>query len=55
MQNASFLSPTRIVIGRAAEEQVGELVRQGDTVLIKGSRGMALEDVAERLRGSERN
>ena len=28
MQNASFLSPTRIVIGRAAEEQVGELVRQ---------------------------
>jgi UDP-N-acetylmuramoyl-tripeptide--D-alanyl-D-alanine ligase len=35
---------------RAASELVGGLLRDGDTVLVKGSRGVGLERVLERLR-----
>ncbi len=35
----------------AAAEMVGGLLREGDTVLVKGSRGVGLERVLERLRG----
>ncbi|MGD0455525.1 MAG: UDP-N-acetylmuramoyl-tripeptide--D-alanyl-D-alanine ligase, partial [Solirubrobacteraceae bacterium] len=36
---------------RAAGELLGGLLREGDTVLVKGSRGVGLERVLERLRG----
>jgi UDP-N-acetylmuramoyl-tripeptide--D-alanyl-D-alanine ligase len=36
---------------RAAAELVGTLLREGDTVLVKGSRGVGLERVAEALAG----
>ncbi|HLM86743.1 MAG TPA: UDP-N-acetylmuramoyl-tripeptide--D-alanyl-D-alanine ligase [Solirubrobacteraceae bacterium] len=36
---------------RAAAELVGGLLRDGDAVLVKGSRGVCLEQVVERLRG----
>jgi UDP-N-acetylmuramoyl-tripeptide--D-alanyl-D-alanine ligase len=35
---------------RAASELVGGLLREGDTVLVKGSRGVGLERLLERLR-----
>ena len=34
----------------AAAELVGGLLREGDTVLVKGSRGVGLERLLERLR-----
>ncbi len=39
---------------RAAGELVGGLLREGDTVLVKGSRGVGLERVLEHLRGEAR-
>jgi UDP-N-acetylmuramoyl-tripeptide--D-alanyl-D-alanine ligase len=39
---------------RAAGELVGGLLRDGDTVLVKGSRGVGLERVLESLRGEAR-
>jgi UDP-N-acetylmuramyl pentapeptide synthase len=36
----------------AAAELVGGLVRPGDTVLVKGSRGVGLERVVEELAGT---
>ncbi len=40
---------------RAAAEAVGRIVRDGDLVLVKGSRGMRMETIVERLkaRGKE--
>ncbi len=39
---------------RAAAELLGGLLRDGDTVLVKGSRGVGLEHVIERLGGDAR-
>jgi UDP-N-acetylmuramyl pentapeptide synthase len=36
---------------QAAAELLGGLLREGDTMLVKGSRGVGLERVAETLRG----
>ena len=47
---AAFAGEARAVADAdAAAEALGELLRSGDTVLVKGSRGVALERVAEAL------
>jgi UDP-N-acetylmuramoyl-tripeptide--D-alanyl-D-alanine ligase len=42
----------RAVDATAAAEIVGGLLREGDTVLVKGSRGVGLERIIARLRGA---
>jgi UDP-N-acetylmuramyl pentapeptide synthase len=42
----------RVPDAQAAAELVGGLLRAGDTVLVKGSRAVGLERVAEDLRAS---
>jgi UDP-N-acetylmuramoyl-tripeptide--D-alanyl-D-alanine ligase len=49
---AGYGRPVRAVPdARAAAQALPALLREGDTVLVKGSRGVGLELVAEALRG----
>jgi UDP-N-acetylmuramoyl-tripeptide--D-alanyl-D-alanine ligase len=45
------MTDDRIFVGTKAEiiEQLGEELRAGDQILVKGSRGMAMEEVAEEI------